>query len=116
MDNRDLPRQGVEREQGLYDPQMEKDSCGVGFLCHIQGRKSNRLIQDSLKVLKRLKHRSATGSDPNTGDGAGILIQMPHQFFSEVCDEARLPLPDYGEYGTGPVSYTHLTLPTNREV
>ena len=88
-------------KQGLYDPQFEHDSCGVGFVCNINGVKSHTLIKDSLMVLCRLAHRGAVGSDPKTGDGAGILIQIPHEFFKKVTREAKINLPPYGEYGTG---------------
>ena len=88
---------------GLYDPRFEHDSCGVGFVCNIKGRKSNDLIKQGLEVLNRLSHRGATGADPKTGDGAGILIQIPHEFFSKVAQEARINLGKPGEYGTGMV-------------
>ncbi|MBN2484067.1 MAG: glutamate synthase large subunit [Candidatus Omnitrophica bacterium] len=89
------------QKQGLYDPQFEKDSCGVGFVCHIKGEKSYALVQQGIGVLNRLAHRGAVGSDPKTGDGAGILIQTPHEFFRKIADTARIKLPDYGDYGTG---------------
>ncbi len=89
------------RKQGLYDPQFEHSSCGVGFVCNIKGGKSYAIIRQGLEVLRRLAHRGATGSDPKTGDGAGILIQIPHQFFVKVCPESRIDLPSYGEYGAG---------------
>ncbi|MFH1383410.1 MAG: hypothetical protein ABIH47_00405 [Candidatus Omnitrophota bacterium] len=72
-------------KQGLYDPHYEKDGCGVGFVCNVKGKKSHLIIQQSLTVLKRLANRGAVGADPKTGDGAGILIQMPHVFFKKVC-------------------------------
>ncbi len=98
------------KKQGLYDPQFEKDSCGVGFVCDIKGQKSNEIIQQSLKVLKRLAHRGAVGSDPKTGDGAGILIQTPHEFFVKIAKEAKIDLPEAGSYGTGLVF-----LPTDKQ-
>ncbi len=88
---------------GLYDPRFEHDACGVGFLCDVKGNRSNELIQSALTVLKRLAHRGAVGSDPKTGDGAGILIQTPHEFFLEVAEEAGIDLPPLGHYGTGMV-------------
>ena len=88
-------------KQGLYDPRFEHDSCGVGFVCDIKGRKSNQIIRQGLEVLRRLAHRGATGADPKTGDGAGILLQIPHQFFIKVCSREGINLPDEGEYGTG---------------
>src|SRR4030042_994800 len=88
-------------KQGLYDPHLEHDSCGVGFVCDRRGRKSNEIIRQGLEVLRRLSHRGATGADPKTGDGAGILIQIPHRFFTKVCAEIGINLPCEGDYGTG---------------
>jgi len=91
------------KKQGLYDPAFEHDSCGVGFVCNIKGQRSNLIIKQGLEVLKRLSHRGATGADPKTGDGAGILIQMPHEFFKKACGNSKVNLPNPGEYGTGMV-------------
>lgn len=91
----------LPKEQGLYSPTFEKDSCGVGFLCDIKGHKSNSIIQQALVVLKRLSHRGAVGADPKTGDGAGILLQTPHSFFAKVSERAKINLPPYAHYGTG---------------
>jgi len=88
-------------KQGLYDPRFEHDSCGVGFVCDIKGRSSHMIIKQGLEVLSRLSHRGATGADPKTGDGAGILIQIPHEFFTQVCVKEKINLPVRGEYGTG---------------
>ena len=96
MDN----RKSLEK-YGLYDSRFEHDSCGVGFVCNIKGNKSNEIIRQGLEVLKRLSHRGATGADPQTGDGAGILIQIPHEFFSKVAGIDKITLPEPGEYGTG---------------
>jgi glutamate synthase domain-containing protein 2/glutamate synthase domain-containing protein 1/glutamate synthase domain-containing protein 3 len=95
-----MGRQFPEK-QGLYDPQFEHDSCGVGFVCNIKGEKSNVIIRQGLEVLHRLSHRGAVGSDPKTGDGAGILIQIPHEFFKKVALDAHIELPAPGLYGTG---------------
>lgn len=96
-------------KQGLYDPQFEHDACGVGFVCNIKGKRSNVIVRQGLEVLSRLAHRGATGADPKTGDGAGILIQIPHDFFVKACRDNGIDLPDKGEYGTGliflPVDY-----------
>jgi glutamate synthase (NADPH) large chain len=86
---------------GLYDPRFEHDACGVGFVCDIKGRSSNEIVRQGLGVLKRLSHRGATGADPKTGDGAGILIQIPHEFLRAVCLEEKIILPERGDYGTG---------------
>ena len=88
-------------QQGLYDPRFEHDSCGVGFVCNIKGSASNEIVKQGIEVLNRLAHRGATGADPKTGDGAGILIQIPHDFFLKACKEAKIDLPAKGEYGTG---------------
>ena len=88
-------------KQGLYDPWFEHDACGVGFVADIKGRKSNRILQQAIQVLRNLDHRGASGSEANTGDGAGVLIQMPHVFLKEVCKKARIALPGPGEYGSG---------------
>ncbi|MFH1479493.1 MAG: glutamate synthase large subunit [Candidatus Omnitrophota bacterium] len=88
-------------KQGLYDPQFEKDSCGVGFVCNIKGERSNSIVKQGIEVLRRLSHRGAVGADPKTGDGAGILIQIPHEFFIRAAKEAKIDLPLEGSYGTG---------------
>ncbi|HTY44677.1 MAG TPA: glutamate synthase large subunit [Patescibacteria group bacterium] len=87
--------------QGLYDPGFEHDSCGVGFVCNIKGNKTHQIVRQGLEALGRLAHRGATGADPLTGDGAGILIQIPHKFFLRAADAARVKLPPPGSYGTG---------------
>ncbi|MFH0732399.1 MAG: glutamate synthase large subunit [Candidatus Omnitrophota bacterium] len=92
---------GLPKAQGLYDPQFEHDSCGVGFVCNITGEKSNDIVKKGIEVLERLSHRGAVGSDPKTGDGAGLLIQMPHTFLSRQCEERGFSLPGAGEYGAG---------------
>jgi glutamate synthase (NADPH/NADH) large chain len=91
----------LPKKQGLYDPAFEHDACGVGFVCDITGKRSNEMVLKGLEVLKRLSHRGATGADPKTGDGAGLLIQMPHEFFAKVCPEAKIELPSPGDYGAG---------------
>ncbi|MCF7908220.1 MAG: glutamate synthase large subunit [Candidatus Omnitrophica bacterium] len=89
------------KTQGLYDSQFEHDSCGVGFVCNINGKKSYALIDKGIEVLERLSHRGAVGSDPNTGDGAGMLIQIPHKFLFEKCKASGINLPKANFYGTG---------------
>ncbi|HEX2999709.1 MAG TPA: glutamate synthase subunit alpha, partial [Armatimonadota bacterium] len=92
---------GFPERQGLYDPQFEHDACGVGFLVHLKGKRSHKVIRDGLLALNNLNHRGASGSEVNTGDGAGILIQIPHEFFQGVCADARINLPEAGKYGVG---------------
>ncbi len=92
-------------KQGLYDPAMEHDSCGVGFLCHIKGQKSHRILRDGIRILENLNHRGAVGSDPLTGDGAGILVQIPDKFFRKECEKINIDLPQEGDYGVGMVFF-----------
>ena len=98
-----LPTQFNQRpaKQGLYDPAFEHDACGVGFVADMHGRKSHQILQQALQVLTNLDHRGAAGSEPNTGDGAGVLLQMPHKFLQEAAKKARFTLPAAGEYGCG---------------
>ncbi|NKI28164.1 glutamate synthase large subunit [Arenibacter sp. 6A1] len=86
------------KKQGLYLPEFEHDNCGAGFICSLKGKKSNDIIHKALEILEKLEHRGAVSSDGKTGDGAGILIDIPHAFFQEVCD-FELPAP--GEYAVG---------------
>src|SRR6266480_2307145 len=86
---------------GLYDPQYEHDSCGVGFIVRLDGEKSHKIVQDGIVALENLKHRGACGCEVNTGDGAGVLIQVPDHFLREVCEEQHIFLPPEGHYGTG---------------
>ncbi len=89
------------KKQGLYDPAHEKENCGVGFIAHMKGDKSHDIIRQGLDLLNRLEHRGAVGADPLTGDGAGILIQVPHQLFHSQCRKIGIQLPGEGQYGTG---------------
>jgi glutamate synthase (ferredoxin) len=95
------PRLGPPAKQGLYDPRFEHDACGVGFIVDIQGRKSHGILKQAIEVLKNLDHRGACGFEANTGDGAGVLIQMPHAFLLEACRKLRIALPAPGHYGCG---------------
>ena len=89
--------------QGLYDPRHEHDSCGVGFVVNIKGRKSHQLVRQAFEVVINLLHRGACGCETNTGDGAGMLIQLPHKFFLQEAGRAGIDLPDPGAYGVGMV-------------
>ncbi len=89
--------------KGLYDPSYEHDSCGVGFVVDIKGRKSHKIVDNALAILKNLIHRGACGCEDNSGDGVGILTQTPHKFFKRVCNEINIDLPDFGHYGAGMV-------------
>ncbi|MEO7412159.1 MAG: glutamate synthase large subunit [Opitutaceae bacterium] len=88
-------------KQGLYDPWFEHDACGVGFVVDMKGRKSHQILQQGLQVLTNLDHRGASGAEVNTGDGAGVLLQMPHKFLVEACKKTRFTLPAEGQYGSG---------------
>src|SRR5438552_11748319 len=90
------PVVGPPAKQGLYDPQFEHEACGVGFLVNIKGKKSHDIIGQALRILLNLDHRGACGCEANTGDGAGILIQTPHDFLKLVANEARITLPPSG--------------------
>ncbi len=98
-----LAAHGAPAAIGLYDPVNEHDSCGVGFVAHIKGKKSHRIIEQGLQILCNLDHRGAVGADPLMGDGAGILIQIPDQFFREEMARQGVTLPPAGEYGVGMV-------------
>src|SRR4029079_16352660 len=92
---------GVPAARGLYDPALDKDSCGVGFIADIKARKSHQIVADALTILVNLEHRGAVGADPRAGDGAGILGQIPHPFFLRVAKEAGFALPAAGQYAIG---------------
>jgi glutamate synthase domain-containing protein 2/glutamate synthase domain-containing protein 1/glutamate synthase domain-containing protein 3 len=94
---------GLPPAQGLYDPRHEHDACGIGFVANIKGQKSHDIIVKGIQVLINLTHRGACGCDPETGDGAGVLIQIPHKFFARVCAKLGFTLPPAGEYGVGMV-------------
>ena len=96
--------------QGLYDPTLDKDSCGVGFIADIKGHKSHQIIKDGLAILLNLEHRGAVGADPRMGDGAGILVQIPHKFFVKKAAELGFKLPAPGEYAVG-----YLFMPRDNE-
>jgi len=89
--------------QGLYNGRYEHDSCGVGFVTHIDGRKDHSIIENGLRVLQNLMHRGAVGGDQTTGDGAGILFQLPDLFFKKICGDLGFTLPAAGQYGVGMV-------------
>lgn len=92
-------------EQGLYRSEFEHDACGIGFRAHLKGRRSHGIVADAIKMLERMDHRGACGCDPNTGDGAGILLQIPHEFFLDECNKLNFQLPATGEYGVGMIFF-----------
>src|SRR6478672_11363244 len=87
--------------QGLYDPRADHDACGVGFVVHMKGVRSHDIVEQALQVLVNLEHRGACGCESNTGDGAGILLQMPDAFLRQEAEKLHLALPPAGEYGVG---------------
>ncbi len=91
----------VPESIGMYNKEFEHDSCGVGFVANIIGEKSHEIVQNGIEVLENLKHRGAVGCDPNTGDGAGITTQIPHEFFVKECKRLEIDLPEEGDYGVG---------------
>ena len=92
---------GMPAKQGLYDPRYEHDACGVGFVVNIKGQKSNAIVAQGLEVLLNLAHRGACGCEPNTGDGAGVLMQMPDKFMRKAAAEVGIELPPEGDYAVG---------------
>jgi glutamate synthase (NADPH/NADH) large chain len=98
---RPVAHPGLPVAQGLYDPRNEKDSCGVGFIADMKGRKSHKIVQDAIQILLNLEHRGATGADPRAGDGAGILVQIPHAFFTKKTAALGFELPEPGHYAVG---------------
>ncbi len=97
---------GLPPKQGLYNPQHEHDACGIGFVADITGEKSNAILRQAITILINLDHRGARGADTRTGDGAGILLQIPHQFFVQECEQLPISLPNAGSYGVGMVFMT----------
>jgi len=92
---------GLPPAQGLYDPAHEHDACGIGFVASVRGERSHDIIRKGIQVLLNLAHRGACGCDPETGDGAGVLIQIPHKFFARECEKLGFSLPRPGTYGVG---------------
>ncbi len=95
----------LETGQGLYHPSFERDSCGIGFVASIKGIKSHQHISDALTILENMEHRGACGCEENSGDGAGIMIQVPHEFFYEECLKSNMHLPEAGNYGVGVIFF-----------
>jgi glutamate synthase (NADPH/NADH) large chain len=93
------------QKKSLYDPSYEHDACGIGFIANLKGKKSHKIIDDALKMLENMEHRGAVGYEETTGDGAGVLIQIPHDFFSEECEKIGITLPNFGKYGVGMIYF-----------
>src|SRR5437773_377767 len=94
---------GLPKAQGLYLPEFERDSCGVGFVCHIKGKASKRIVDNALDMLERMNHRGACGCEPDSGDGAGITVQIPDKFFRKVMARQGVTLPPKGQYAISQV-------------
>ena len=90
---------------GLYSPDFERDACGIGFVANIKGSKSHQIVSDALTVLENMEHRGACGCESNTGDGAGIMIQTPHEFFFDEGIRLGIHLPAFGKYGVGVIFF-----------
>lgn len=93
------------QQEGLYNPTFEHDACGVGFVAHLKGEKSHQQVADALTMLENMEHRGACGCDPESGDGAGIMIQLPHEFLWEECIDLGIQLQEPGYYGVGMVFF-----------
>jgi glutamate synthase (NADPH/NADH) large chain len=91
--------------KGLYVPEMESDACGTGLIANLNGQKSHTVVERALRMLANMEHRGACGCEPNTGDGAGILTQVPHEFFAKKCRELGFELPEFGSYGVGMIFF-----------
>ena len=91
------------KKQGMYLPEFEHDNCGAGFICSLEGKKSNDIIDKALQILECLEHRGAVSADGKTGDGAGILTDIPHELFSKACS---FEIPEFGDYAVGNVFFT----------
>jgi glutamate synthase (NADPH/NADH) large chain len=100
-----ITKNSAPETKGLYDARFEHDACGIGFVANIKGNKSHQVISDALTVLENMEHRGACGSEQNSGDGAGIMIQMPHEFFFDECIKLNVHLPAYGKYGVGVILF-----------
>jgi glutamate synthase (ferredoxin) len=102
------PHGRLPGKQGLYDPQYEHDACGIGLVADLKGRKSNQIVRQALRVLVNLSHRGARGSENNSGDGAGILLQIPDAFLRSECKKLDIALPEAGSYGVGMAFLSHM--------
>ena len=100
---------GLPAAQGLYNPKNEHDNCGVGFLCHLKGNKSHKIVSDAILMVRNMDHRGGCGCDPQTGDGAGVFLQLPTKFFAKVAPKCGIALPEAGRYAVG-----QLYLPTDK--
>ncbi|RSL33401.1 glutamate synthase large subunit [Salibacterium salarium] len=91
----------ISQKEGLYNSEFEHDNCGIGFLANIKGKRSHDIVENALTILANLEHRGGQGDEPNTGDGAGMLLQIPHRFFEKYEEDLSFRLPEEGYYGVG---------------
>src|SRR6056300_238599 len=103
MSGYEISKNGFPTEYGLYDPQNEHENCGFGFIANINNEPKNEIVHQALEIVHNLDHRGAVGSDPLAGDGAGILIQIPDEFFRNELSNSNFTLPHLGQYGVGMV-------------
>ena len=103
----------IPKAQGLYRPEFEHDACGIGLYAHIKGNATHDIVKKGLKMLCQLDHRGGQGSDPLTGDGAGLMVQIPDQYFRHVCSEMNLP--EKGRYGVGMLFFSNNENEQNRD-
>jgi glutamate synthase (NADPH) large chain len=96
-----MKNRGIPPKQGMYNPEFEHDACGIGFVANLKGKKSKTILHQALTVLLNMEHRGGQGADPNTGDGAGVLLQISHKFFKHECEFLNIELPPAGSYGVG---------------
>lgn len=101
-----MVNRNIQKKQGLYDPSFEHEACGIGFVADVYGRKSSNIIDQALRVLSNLDHRGGCGSEANTGDGAGVIVQIDHDYYQAVCESEGIKLPGAGRYGIGMVFFS----------
>ncbi len=94
-----------QQKEGLYDPKNEHDACGIGFVANIKGIKSHSIVNNGLEMLENLEHRGAVGSDKSVGDGAGILTQIPDEYFRDILIKSRVKMPAFGNYGVAMIFF-----------
>ncbi|MFN0218651.1 MAG: glutamate synthase large subunit [Hyphomicrobium sp.] len=111
MEDEAVDASGRPAPAGLFDPSHERDACGVGFIADLKGRKSHRIVEDALNILENLEHRGAVGADPLSGDGAGILVQIPHDFLAEQAKSLGFAIPKPGDYAVG-----HIFMPRDERL
>ncbi|RBW69498.1 glutamate synthase large subunit [Bacillus taeanensis] len=105
MKQTEFQKTGLPNKQGLYDPNFEHDACGIGLIANLKGKPAHDIVTQGVNMLTKLEHRGGQGSDPATGDGAGIMLQIPHDFFVKECEKVNINLPERDKYGVGMVFF-----------